>query len=68
MPFGTLFAPCGSNVHEFEHEAGAVKMVDIGSVVIVSVDSVVARATNVGIVDVILKPYILGSSTGVARG
>ena len=43
-------------------------MVDMGSVVIVSVDSVVARATNVGIVDVILKPYILGSSTGVARG
>jgi hypothetical protein len=58
-----LFAPSGSNVHEFEHEAGAVKIVDMGIVVIVSVDSV-ALATNVGIVDVILKLYMLGSSTG----
>jgi hypothetical protein len=54
-----LFAPSGSYVHEFEHEAGAVKMLDMGIVVIVSVDS--ALATNVGIVDVILELYMLGN-------
>jgi hypothetical protein len=32
----------GSYVHEFEHEAGAVKMLDMGIVVIVSVDSALA--------------------------
>lgn len=54
-PFGTLFATCGSNVHDFEHEAGAVKILDMGIVVIVPVDSAVALATNVGIVDVIFE-------------
>lgn len=40
-----------------------MKIVDMGIVVIVSVDSA-ALATNVGIVDVILKLYMLGSCTG----
>lgn len=36
-------------------------------IVVISVESTVALATNVGIVDVILKPYLLGSSIGCCR-
>lgn len=46
------FAPDGSKVHEFEHDAGAVKRLDIARVVIVLASSV-ALATRVGLVDVI---------------
>lgn len=70
-PFKTLFAARGSYVHELEHEAGAVKILDMASVVVgivvISVESTVALATNVGIVDVILKLYLRGSSIGCCR-
>lgn len=60
-PFWTLFATSGSNVHDSEHEAGAVKILDMA--VVVRSESAVALATNPGIVDVIWKLYLLGSST-----
>jgi hypothetical protein len=34
-----LFAPDGSKVHELEHDAGGVKTVVIGNVVMVSVEA-----------------------------
>lgn len=69
-PFGTSFAPCGSYVHELEHEAGAVKILDMASVVVgivvISTESpVTALAT--GTVDAILKLYLLGSSIECCR-
>lgn len=38
-PLAMLFAPDGSKVHELEHDAGGVKTVVIGNVVMVSVEA-----------------------------
>jgi hypothetical protein len=54
-PFGTLFAPDGSYVHEFEQDAGGVKAVVIASVVMVFEAS---TGVSVAIVDAIIRTIL----------